>query len=161
MIILGVDPGTARCGYGVIELKGSVIKPLGYGLLKVKKEDCASRNLLFLKQSLSEIIEEYKPDHFGIERLFFNKNVTTAMKVSEARGVLLLAAAEADLTVSEFTPQQIKSAITGNGHAPKDQVGKMVKILLGLKEVPKPDDIADALAVAIIASRTVNYLKGR
>jgi len=161
LIILGVDPGTARCGYGVIELKGSVIKPLGYGLLKVKKEDCASRNLLFLKQSLSEIIEEYKPDHFGIERLFFNKNVTTAMKVSEARGVLLLAAAEADLTVSEFTPQQIKSAITGNGHAPKDQVGKMVKILLGLKEVPKPDDIADALAVAIIASRTVNYLKGR
>jgi len=159
LIILGIDPGTSRCGYGVIEVKGSVMKPLEYGLLDVKKEESVSANLLFLKRSLSKLIEKYKPEVLGVEKLFFNKNVKTALSVAEARGVILLAGAEADLQISEFTPQQIKSTITGYGKADKIQVGKMVKILLKLKEVPKPDDISDALAVAISASRTakINY----
>ena len=157
MIILGVDPGTSRCGYGIIEVKGSIMKPLEYGLLKVKKEETAWRNLLFLKQNLSELIKKHNPEVLGIEKLFFNKNVKTALAVGEARGVILLAGAEANLRVSEFTPQQIKNRITGYGKADKEQVGRMVKILLKLKEIPKPDDVADALAVAISASGSTSF----
>jgi len=153
LIVLGIDPGTSRCGYGVIEVKGSAMRSVEHGLLKVSKGGSASHNLLFLKNSLTKLIDKYKPEILGVEKLFFNKNVKTALAVGEARGVILLAGAEANLKIVEFTPQQIKIALTGYGRADKSQVGRMVSVLLGLDSIPKPDDVADALAVAISASR--------
>lgn len=153
MIVLGIDPGTTRCGYGVIELIGSKLRAIDYGLLKLKKEESPALNLLFLQRALAEVIAQHKPDLMGVEKLFFNKNVTTALSVGQARGVILFCGADAGIPIIELTPQAVKIALTGYGRADKQQVGRMVKILLSLKEVPKPDDISDALAVAISASR--------
>lgn len=149
MIILGIDPGIAIVGFGVIRMQGSLLKPVQYGTIRT---DAGLRTEARLKQiydALKQIIHTYKPDVMAVEKLFFNRNVTTAFTVGQARGVILLAAEEARLELAEYTPLQVKQAVVGYGQAEKQQVQEMVRMLLHLKEKPKPDDVADALAIAI------------
>jgi crossover junction endodeoxyribonuclease RuvC len=156
MIILGIDPGTAIIGYGLIK-KDREISLLDYGCITTSKELTSAERLKELHTKLEKIIKKYKPDIAAVEDIFFFKNLKTAIKVSQARGVILLAAAQQKIPVFEYTPLQIKQAITTYGRAEKIQVQKMVKLLLNLKEIPKPDDAADALAVAICCA---NNLRG-
>ena len=158
-VILGLDPGIADTGYGVIKDEGSKLTCLTYGSIKTgAKEDLAHRlETLFL--SLDKIIKEYKPDSASIEELFFNKNVKTALIVGQARGVILLALKLNKIPMSEFTPGQVKQAVSSYGRASKNQVLNMVKMILKLKEIPKPDDAADALAIAICALNNRLYQK--
>lgn len=149
MIILGIDPGYAIVGWGVIEYKNSKFKTLGYGSVNTPANLSPEDRLLMVYRGISEIIEKYKPDCMAIEELFFNTNTTTAILVAEARGVILLAAKHAGLIISEYTPLQVKQAVVGYGRAEKKQVIVMVTSLLGLTSPPKPDDTADALAIAI------------
>ncbi len=148
MIILGVDPGLERIGYGVIEKSGSQIKAIDYGLIKTPKVEIGTR-LKLAHDQFAELLVKTKPDHFATERLFFAKNQTTAFDVAKALGVVLLAASEYGLAPHEYSPPEVKQSVVGNGAADKKQVQFMVTRLLGLKEAPKPDDVADALAVAI------------
>ncbi|PKL91125.1 MAG: crossover junction endodeoxyribonuclease RuvC [Candidatus Goldiibacteriota bacterium HGW-Goldbacteria-1] len=152
MIILGIDPGTARCGYGVIEKKGSAVRAAAYGLIETDKDMEPALRLKKIYNELSDIIDKYKPEFVSVEKLFFNKNVTTAISVAEARGVILLSAVLAGAQIREYTPMQVKMALTGYGKADKKQMQEMIKMLLGLKAVPKPDDVADALAIAVCCS---------
>jgi len=148
-IILGIDPGIADTGYGVIKSEGSKLTCLAYGSIKTdSKLDLISR-LEILHLALDKIIKKYQPDLAAIEQLFFNKNVRTALIVGQARGVILLTLKQNKLTIIDYTPSQVKSAVSAYGQASKLQVQKMVKLILNLKELPKPDDAADALAVAI------------
>jgi len=148
-IILGIDPGIADTGYGVIKSEGSKLTCLAYGSIKTdSKLDLISR-LDILHRALDKIIKKYQPDLAAIEQLFFNKNVRTALIVGQARGVILLTLKQNKLTIVDYTPSQVKSAVSAYGQASKLQVQKMVKLILNLKELPKPDDAADALAVAI------------
>jgi len=148
-IILGIDPGIADTGYGVIKSEGSKLTCLAYGSIKTdSKLDLISR-LDILHRTLDKIIKKYQPDLAAIEQLFFNKNVRTALIVGQARGVVLLTLKQNKLTIVDYTPSQVKSAVSAYGQASKLQVQKMVKLILNLKELPKPDDAADALAVAI------------
>jgi len=148
-IILGIDPGIADTGYGVIKSEGSKLICLAYGSIKTdSKLDLISR-LEILHRALDKIIKKYQPDLAAIEQLFFNKNVRTALIVGQARGVILLTLKQNKLTIIDYTPSQVKSAVSAYGQASKLQVQKMVKLILNLKELPKPDDAADALAVAI------------
>ncbi len=148
-IILGIDPGIADTGYGVIKSEGSKLTCLTYGSIKTDaKLDLISR-LDILHRALDKIIKKYRPDLAAIEQLFFNKNVRTALIVGQARGVVLLTLKQNKLTIVDYTPSQVKSAVSAYGQASKLQVQKMVKLILNLKELPKPDDAADALAVAI------------
>lgn len=149
MIILGFDPGIAIVGYGIIEKQGSSIKPIQYGTISTKSDLDVCIRLKQVFDGAKEILDTYKPDAVSIEKLYFNKNVSTAMIVGQARGVLMLAAVEFDLQVYEYTPLQIKQALVGYGRAEKSQIQEMVKLLLKLKIIPKPDDVADALAIAI------------
>jgi len=150
--ILGIDPGTARIGWGLIESDERKIESLGYGLIKTHKATSPEKRLEQIYRQISAIIISDKPDLIAIERLFFCRNVTTAMAVSEARGVILLASSMNKTEIAEYTPMQIKEAVTGYGRADKKQVMEMVKTILKLKENPKVDDTADALGVAICAS---------
>ena len=147
-IILGIDPGTTRIGYGVIEKDGPNLRHLGYGCLRVNS---VSR-LLSTKEELFKLIKKYKPDKAVVEKLFFAKNVKTAISVSEARGVIMLCLQEKGIPTQELTPLEVKQGISGYGQAEKDQVQKMVKLILKLEDIPKPDDAADALAIAICGS---------
>ena len=149
VIILGFDPGIAIVGFGVIKKEGNLIRPLQYGSIQTKAGLDIGIRLKQVYDAAKEIIATYQPEAVSIEKLFFNKNVTTAFAVGQARGVLMLAAVEAGLPIYEYTPLQIKQAIVGYGRAEKKQVQEMVKMYLNLKEVPKPDDVADALAIAI------------
>lgn len=149
MIILGIDPGIAILGYGIIKYEGNKFSPIKYNAIITEAKSSMPERLCILHRGISAIIDEYKPDAFAIEELFFNKNVKTALTVGHARGVALLAAYEAGLNIFEYTPLQVKQAIVGYGRAEKVQVQQMVKILLNLDSVPKPDDVADALAIAI------------
>lgn len=149
MLILGIDPGTALMGYGLVAYERGRLQVIDYGCWETSPAKPISLRLQILYRSLQEVFNRYRPDHVAVEELFFNKNVRTAISIGEARGVALLAAAEAGLPVFEYTPLQVKQAVVGYGRAEKVQVQAMVKALLGLKEVPKPDDAADALAVAI------------
>lgn len=149
MIILGIDPGIAAVGYSIVECKGNSMKALDYGCIKTKSTELFPDRIKTIYDSLIEIIEEYQPEDLAIEELFFNKNVKTAIKVGQARGVEILAAINKGLEIYEYTPLQIKQATVGYGRADKKQVQEMVKLLLNLKEIPKPDDAADALAIAI------------
>lgn len=155
MKILGIDPGMARCGFGIIEKKGSNIKYLTAGIIESVSSLKQSERLEIIYNGIKKIIKKYKPDIIAIESLFFSKNVKTAFRVGEARGVILLAAQLQKIKILEFTPLQVKISIAGYGLADKMQIQKMVKILLGLKEVPKPDDIADALAIAICCANSL------
>ena len=149
MIVLGIDPGTAATGYGIVERTGSKLRVIDYGCLETLSTQSAPVRLLEIHRGISELIAEHSPTCVGVERLFFNRNVQTAFAVGQARGVVLLAAAEAGLPVFEFGPHEVKLAVTGYGRAAKDQVQRMVQVMLGLSTLPRPDDAADALAVAI------------
>lgn len=148
--ILGIDPGFGRTGFGVIEQEGSRIKWLAHGCIETSAETDYPERLAAIKRELLPIIEMHKPDCLSIEQLFFQTNVSTAMKVGMARGVVMLIAHECGLPIVELTPNQVKQGVAGWGNADKRQVQIMVQKLLNLKDVPKPDDAADALAIAIV-----------
>ncbi len=149
MTILGIDPGIGRMGWGVIEVKSSKLKVQSYGCVETSSKNTTSERLLIIYKKVQEIIKQYSPEAMAIEQLFFNTNVKTAFVVGEARGVIILAGANKKLPVFSYTPLQVKVALTGYGKAEKRQVGQMVKVILKLKEIPKPDDTADALAIAL------------
>lgn len=152
--ILGIDPGTGRLGFGVIELSSKSAKLVDAGVITTDKNYTDSERLKIIYDDLTGIIEATNPSIISVEKLFFAKNVTTAMTVSQARGVVLLLAELNKLTLYEYTPLQIKQALTGYGRAEKYQVQNMVKMILNLSEIPKPDDCADALAAAIVCAKT-------
>lgn len=149
MIILGIDPGTAIMGYGVVEYLNSKHKSLAYGVIRTDKGDRPESRLKRLFHGVNQLLDDYRPDVMAVEELFFNRNTTTAFTVGQARGVALLAASLRDVPVGEYTPLQVKQAVVGYGRAEKHQVQYMITKILGLGETPKPDDAADALAVAI------------
>lgn len=149
MIILGIDPGIAILGYGIVEYKGNRFKTLAYGAICTEAKESMPIRLKKIYQELTLILDEYKPNAVAIEELFFNKNTKTALLVGQARGVAVLAAAHKSIDIYEYTPLQVKQGVVGYGRADKQQVQIMIKTLLNLKSVPKPDDVADALAVAI------------
>ena len=157
MIILGIDPGLAIVGYGVIEYRGNKYKLLDYGCINTDSDIIIPERLKIIYEELSILIDKYNPDDVAMEELFFNKNVKTAIKVGQARGVEVLAAVNKGKNVYEYTPLQIKQSVAGYGRAEKRQVQEMVKLLLNLKEIPKPDDAADALAVAICHSSCLKF----
>ncbi|MGA2911792.1 MAG: crossover junction endodeoxyribonuclease RuvC [Candidatus Levyibacteriota bacterium] len=149
MRILGIDPGIGRCGWGVLEYRNSKLEVRGFGCIETSPKKNVQDRLKQIHEEISNIIKQYKPEVLSIEELFFNTNAKTAFVVGQARGVILLAAAQNNLEIAIYTPLQVKLALTGYGRAEKPQVGQMVKTLLSLKEVPKPDDTADGLAIAI------------
>jgi len=149
-VVIGIDPGTAITGYGLIrEAENGDILWLTHGVITTESDWGEPRRLLHLYRSLLKIINDNKPDSCAVEKLFFQKNVKTALSVGQGRGAALIALAEAGLPIGEYTPSAIKLAVVGYGNADKNQVQQMVKLLLGLDEIPQPDDAADALAVAI------------
>ncbi|MGN0711663.1 MAG: crossover junction endodeoxyribonuclease RuvC [Anaerovoracaceae bacterium] len=156
MRILGIDPGYAILGYGIVDMKGNKFEVCGYGAVTTEAGMNMTDRLKCLYSSLMEIISEYEPDVAAIEELFFNTNVKTAIMVGQARGVAILACANSGLSVEEYTPLQIKQALVGYGRADKKQVQQMVKTILHLKEVPKPDDTADGLAAAICCGHSLS-----
>lgn len=149
MLILGIDPGYARTGWGLIHKQSQKLKLIKYGCIETSAKTKPLIRLLQLSKALAQIIKTYKPNTVAVEDLFFNTNAKTAIKVGEARGVILITLAQQKLQPHHYTPLQIKTAVSGYGRASKPQVQKMVKILLNLKTIPRPDDAADALAVAI------------
>lgn len=149
MIILGIDPGIGRCGWAAIESQGPKLKVKSYGCIETNPKKTVEKRLEEIYKEILGIIKQYSPDSLSIEELFFNTNAKTAFIVGQARGVILLAAANSNVPVSIYTPLQVKVAVTGFGRAEKEQVGKMVKTILSLPSVPKPDDTTDALAIAI------------
>lgn len=159
MIILGIDPGTAIMGYGIIEKKGNKLTALTYGSWRTTAQTCLAERLLHLYTCLQELLSDNNPDEVAVEELFFNRNTTTALSIGHARGVVLLSAAQRGIPVYEYTPLQVKQAVAGYGKADKKQVQQMVKVLLGLREIPKPDDTADALAAAICHAHSGTLLR--
>ena len=157
MLTLGIDPGTAICGYGLVEAQGSRLIAVQYGAIITTPQLSPAKRLEIIYKELDQIIKKYKPDCMGVEELFFNKNVRTAMAVGQARGVILLAASQNQLAIEEYTPLQVKQSVVGYGKATKEQVIFMTQRLLNLTDKPKPDDVADALAVAICTSHSVGY----
>ena len=157
MIILGIDPGTATTGFGVLKKIKSKdkLRIIDYGCIKTAPDLSTAERLNKLQKELNLLIKKYKPSIVAVEDIFFFKNLKTAIKVSQARGVILLTAAKAKCKIKEFTPLQVKQAVHGYGRAEKKQVQEMVKILLDLKEIPRPDDAADALAIAICCAHTI------
>ncbi len=156
-IALGIDPGTAIVGYAVVMAKGSELHMLTCDVVTTPAKMPLAQRLQIIYEGLSAIIATYKPNEAAMEELFFAKNARTAMTVGQARGVAMLALANGGLSVAEYTPMQVKQAVTGYGSAGKDQVGEMVRVLLKLSQVPKPDDAADAAAVAICHLNTLPY----
>lgn len=156
MLALGIDPGTAICGYGFVEEKGSRLIAHEYGAITTSPKARPEDRLMTIYDSLDELIKKYHPDVMGVEQLFFNRNVTTAIPVGQARGVVLLAAAKNGIQLVERTPLQVKQAVTGYGTATKQQVIYMVTRLLNLPKPPKPDDVADALAIGICTTYCMN-----
>ncbi len=154
MLVLGIDPGTAICGWGVVSLDGSRIKALAYGAAETTPDMDTAARLAAVYRAVDALIKQHRPDIVGVEQLFFNKNVRTAMTVGQARGVILLAAALNGVRVAECTPLQVKQAVVGYGKATKEQVIYMTQKLLCLPAKPHPDDVADALAVAICTAHT-------
>lgn len=150
MLCLGIDPGTARIGYGLVrELNDGSLLAVDYGVITTPAKTPMPDRLLKIHDDLSSIIDTYEPDCVAVEELFFAKNVTTAITVAQGRGVILLTLAKAGLTITEYKPNHIKQSITGYGGADKTQMQEMVRMLLGLEDIPKPDDAADGLAIAI------------
>ena len=160
MIILGIDPGFAIVGFGVLDKQMSKTEVIDYGVITTTKADTLPVRLEKIYQGMCELIDKYKPEHVAIEELFFNTNITTGIAVAEARGVIMLACINKGCKLFEYTPLQIKQALTGNGRADKHQVQFMVKAILKLKAVPKPDDAADGLAAALCHSQTNLMLAG-
>ena len=155
-ITLGIDPGTARLGYGLI--RGGIQPTLiDAGVIETWPEQSMPDRLVTLYDSVRELIEEFRPDMLAVEKLFFSRNVTTAISVGQARGVVLLASAQSKIPVSEYSPSEIKHAIAGYGKADKPQMQEMVRIILNLAHIPQPDDAADALAIALCHAQTASY----
>jgi crossover junction endodeoxyribonuclease RuvC len=160
MRILGIDPGTGILGFGVIDVDRGSLKLVDAGVIKTPVKQADSERLETIFKELSEIINECEPSVMSVEKLFFAQNVTTAMSVSQARGVVLLLGQQNGLKLYEYTPLQIKQALTGYGKAEKKQIQEMVRTILGLKAIPKPDDAADALAAAICCSMNIDNTAG-
>lgn len=154
MIILGIDPGLATIGWGVISTEGSKIRTLAYGSVITPAHTKTESRLFQIYVELEAIIKKYQPECMAVEELFFNTNITTGIRVAEARGVILMCAEKNGVKVFEYTPLQVKQAVVGYGRAEKKQVITMVTFMLGLKEPPKPDDTADALAIAVCHAHT-------
>ena len=154
MIILGIDPGYATVGWGVIKKEKGKQSLVDYGAVITPKTQAMPQRLLDIGNKLSELIKAYKPDAVAVEELFFHTNQKTAITVAQARGVIIYVAESLNAKLFEYTPLQIKQALTGYGRAEKQQIQQMVRVLLGLKEAPKPDDAADALAVALTHAQT-------
>lgn len=154
---MGIDPGIAIVGYGFLELKGNSYKVLEYGAITTMAKVPLPERLNAIYSEMNELIEKYKPEDIAFEELFFNKNVKTAITVAEARGVEVLSAKKSGAGLYEYTPLQVKQALVGYGRATKSQVQEMVKMILNLKEVPKPDDVADALAIAITHGSSIKF----
>jgi crossover junction endodeoxyribonuclease RuvC len=158
MLALGIDPGTATTGYGlVLELPDGNLQIVAYGIISTPKHDSGPTRLVKLFTEINNILNIYHPETCGVEKLFFQRNVTTAIDVGQARGVILLALAQAGLEICEYTPNEVKQAVTGYGAADKKQMQEMVKMILSLDKIPKPDDAADALAIAITHLNTRRY----
>lgn len=149
MVILGIDPGLAIVGWGVIEYSGSRFRTLGYGSLQTPSTMSTEERLVKIYEGMTQLIKTYRPDSMAVEELFWNTNQTTGIRVSEARGVILLSGAQNGVPIYEYTPLQVKQSVVGYGRAEKKQVITMVTMLLKLDQPPKPDDTADALAIAI------------
>jgi len=149
LIVLGIDPGTARTGYGLVQLDGHRLQVLGYGCLETPSTMVLPQRLLLIEQGLTTLIADHAPDVVAVERIFFKRNVQTAFAVGQARGVILMVSARSGLPVAEYAPHEVKQAVTGYGRADKGQVQRMVQRILGLAVLPRPDDAADALAIAI------------
>ena len=154
MIVLGIDPGTAALGWGIVDRTGATLRLVDAGCLETSADLGLPDRLLAIHRFLGELIARHDPSIVAVERLFFSRNAQTAFAVGQARGVVLLAAAETGRVIREATPSEVKVAVTGSGTADKEQVGRMVAVLLGLREIPRPDDAADALAVAIWAANS-------
>ena len=157
-LALGIDPGTATTGYGLVRLApdGGLVA-VNYGVILTSKEASAPARLVMLYDDLRELISEYRPEIAAVEKLFFSRNVTTALAVGQARGVVMLCLQQAGIEAFEYTPSEVKQAVAGYGSAQKRQVQEMVRALLGLESIPKPDDAADALAIAITHLSTKRY----
>jgi crossover junction endodeoxyribonuclease RuvC len=149
MRVLGIDPGTAITGYGVVEEEAGELKAVAFGAIRTPAKQLLPTRLQTIYRDVRDLLKKWEPSSAAVEELFFSSNVRTAMSVGQARGVTLLALADAGLSIAEYTPLTVKQAVTGYGNADKAQIQEMVRLLLGLAEVPKPDDAADALAVAI------------
>ena len=154
MKVLGIDPGTAALGYGIVERTGGRLREVDHGVLNTSADLSLPERLLAIHSLVDELLSLHEPDFMGVERLFFSRNVQTALGVGQARGVVLLAAAQHGTPVREATPNEVKSAIAGYGAADKEQVQRMVQLVLGMSELPRPDDAADALAIAVWAANT-------
>jgi len=153
-IILGIDPGLATTGYGVIISSCSLTKNVDYGCITTKPKEPFGQRLEKIYIELKKIIKKHQPNQIAVEELFFAKNIKTALKVGQACGVIFLTASQMKIPVREFTPLQVKQALTGYGRADKKQIQKIVKLMLKLKEIPRPDDAADALAIALCCAQT-------
>ncbi|MGB8954869.1 MAG: crossover junction endodeoxyribonuclease RuvC [Tumebacillaceae bacterium] len=158
MRILGIDPGYGRTGYGVVDVVGNRMKSVEYGCIETKPNTPMPDRLFDIYGAVKEIIARLQPEAMAIEQLFFAKNVTTGIDVAQARGVVLLAAREAHLPIGEYTPMQVKQSLVGYGKADKKQMQEMVRMFLGLAQIPKPDDAADGLAIAITHGHTAPFL---
>lgn len=156
MIILGIDPGIATVGYGVLEYNGRSFKTLAYGIISTKSGVCVEERLRQVYVGICELIKKYSPSEMAIEELFFNTNQKTAITVAEARGVILLAARQSGVRIAEYTPLQVKQSVVGYGRAEKKQVIALVTMMLNLEKPPKPDDAADALAIAVCHAHCAN-----
>lgn len=161
MIILGIDPGYAIVGYGVIEYKGNHFKVLDYGAVTTQAHTDFNVRILHIYNELVNIIKIHQPEAMAIEKLFFNTNAKTAIDVAQARGVILLAAEQRGIRIFEYTPLQVKQSVVGYGRAEKKQVQEMTRLLLNLEKIPKPDDTADALAMAICHAHASGSALGR
>ncbi len=158
MLTLGIDPGTATIGYGLVrELNDGSLVAVAYGVITTSPKQAMWERLQIIFDDLTAIVAQYQPQRAAVEELFFAKNVTTAITVAQGRGVIMLALAKANLIIREYKPNEIKQSITGYGSARKPQVQEMVRVLLGLEETPKPDDAADALAIAITDLHSMHY----
>lgn len=154
MIIIGIDPGTATTGYGIVHARAGGLRALEYGTIRTPAREEMPARLHKIYGEITALLDRYAPDVMAVEQVFFNRNVTSALLVGQARGVSLLAAAQCGLKVAEYTPPQVKQSVTGDGGAGKAQIAFMVRALLGLRETPRPDDAADALAIAICHAHT-------
>ena len=159
MRILGIDPGYAIVGYGLIEYEKGKMRPLDYGTVETSAKLSTTERLVMIEEQMGKLLKDFAPNEIAVEELFFNTNITTGIKVAQARGVILLTCAKLGVKLFEYTPLQIKSTLTGNGTAAKTQVQFMVRQLLRLKDTPKPDDAADALAAAICHALSAQGIK--
>jgi crossover junction endodeoxyribonuclease RuvC len=161
VIVLGIDPGTASLGYGIVDRTGGRLRAVDHGCFTTGPDTPLPERLLAIQDFLAELLELHQPAVLAVERLFFSRNVQTAFAVGQARGAVLVAAARAGVGVREATPSEVKVAVSGDGRADKEQIGRMVQLVLGLEHVPTPDDAADALAVAIWAANVAPGVEAR